>query len=311
VGSPVRIPYSTPEEWLAVRNRGIGGSDAAAILGLNRFKSPLQVYLEKRGEAEPDDLSGNERVYWGNRLEALVADEYEKRTGRKVRRVNAVLQHPRHPWMLASLDRDVVAGDRILEVKTTAGGEDWGEEGTDQVPVHYLIQAMHYLAVTGASVCDLAVLISGRNFRVYQILRDNDLIETMIEQEQEFWQNVQDGNPPPPRSLEDVNRLFPRSAEDAAALADAVTEQRCASLATLMAESKSIESQIESLRVLIQAEIGTASTLVNPAGEILATWKSQKTARFDTKKFSRDYPILDEQYRVTAESRRFLLKVKG
>ncbi len=308
---PNRIPYATHEEWLAIRNRGLGGSDIAAVLGFNRFKSPLQVYLEKRGEAAPEDLSDNERVYWGTRLESLVAEEYEKRTSRKVRRVNAVLQHPDHPWMLASLDRDVVADDRILEVKTTAGGDEWGEEGTDQVPVNYLMQTMHYLAVTGASVCDLAVLISGRDFRIYQIHRDNDLIEEMIRRGDEFWSAVMDGVPPAPRSLEDVNLLFPSSAEATAATADAFTLLECSNLADLQARAKELDSLIEASRVAIQTHIGSAESLVSPDGQILATWKSQKTARFDTKKFAKDHPDLDEQYRVTTESRRFLLKVKG
>jgi putative phage-type endonuclease len=209
------LTYETEDEWLALRQQGIGGSDASVACGMSPYKQAAILYLEKRGEREPDDLSDNERVYWGTVLEDVVANEYSRRTGRKVRRVNRILQSKAHPFMLASLDRDVVGEKRILECKTTdKHTQGWGDPGTDQVPSHYLMQTQHYLAVTGAEIADLAVLIGGNDFRIYTIQRDEDLIQAMIQLETEFWKNVVEGNPPAidfdaKNALETVKLLYP------------------------------------------------------------------------------------------------------
>lgn len=113
------------EDWLEVRKRGIGSSDAAAAVGLNPYKSQLELWLEKTGRdgTLPKDDPNDESTptYWGNLLEPIVASHYTRRTGNKVRRVNAVLQHPHPdlPWMLANIDREVIGADdvQILDVK--------------------------------------------------------------------------------------------------------------------------------------------------------------------------------------------------
>lgn len=200
------------DEWLALRNTGIGGSDAGTVLGVNRYKQPLQLYKEKRGEIEADDLSDKLAVRIGNGLEDYVAQLYSEETGRRVERCSTMLRHPEHPWMLGNLDRLVWEGDKrpqhkgqirtrhILECKTTLSrfidSEAWGPSGTDQVPIHYLAQCQHYMAVTGAELCDLAVLMSGPDFRIYQIKRDDDLIANMVEHEAAFWDRVQTGKAP-------------------------------------------------------------------------------------------------------------------
>lgn len=312
VNNVIRLPYQSRDEWLSIRNTGIGGSDAAAALGLNPYKSPLALYLEKRGEVEPDDLSDNDAVRWGAILEDVIADEYARRTGRKVRRVNRVLQHPQHKWMLASLDRDVVGEDRILEVKTAGVqmASTWGEVGTDAVPAQYLIQAMHYLAVTGASVCDIAVLIGGRDFRIYEIARDDELIASIIQIEGGFWSAVQMGLAPEPRSLSDMAALFPRALESAAVEADEMTLSRCRELAAIKAEIKALEDAAEVHEIEIKRAIGDAARLLADGAEV-ATWKSVSSSRFDGKRFAADHPDMDKHYRTTSESRRFVLKVKA
>ena len=112
------------EDWLSVRRNGIGSSDAAAAVGLNPYKSQLALWMEKTGRDDlfaPIDVNDESTpVYWGTLLEPIVAASYVKRTGNRVRKVNAVLQHPDHPWMLANLDREVVGVPevQILECKT-------------------------------------------------------------------------------------------------------------------------------------------------------------------------------------------------
>ena len=178
------------------RKNGIGGSDAGVIAGLSTFKTPFELWLEKRGELEPQDLSDNAAVHFGVVLEDVIAQEYLDRTGNKIRRMNKTIYHKQYPWMLANLDRDVVNSNRILEVKTAGFAVGWGEAGTDKVPESYLLQCQHYLAVTDKEIADLAVLIGGRDFRIYHIPRDDDLVNSLIEIESEFWDKVCSGEQP-------------------------------------------------------------------------------------------------------------------
>lgn len=187
------------QEQLEARKQGIGGSDAAAAIGLSPYKTPLELYLEKRGEIKPPDLSDNPKVHFGEVLEEIIAQEYTRQTGRKVRRVNQTLYHPDYPWMLCHLDRSVVGGNGYaLECKATSIKEGWGEEGTDQVPEPILIQCQHNLAVAGKRVMDVPVLISGWDWRLYSVPRDDEFIRLLIEEEACFQDMIVKGTPPEP-----------------------------------------------------------------------------------------------------------------
>ncbi|MCK9506378.1 MAG: YqaJ viral recombinase family protein [Porticoccaceae bacterium] len=150
------------EKWLKVRQTGIGSSDAAAAIGLNPYKSQLELWLEKtnrdQGLAKPDPDDDTAPVFWGVVLEPVVAAQYQRRTGLKVRRVNAILQHPDIPWMLANIDREVVGSGevQILECKTAGlnGARLW----RDGVPKYVEVQVMHQLAVTGKQTADVRLL---------------------------------------------------------------------------------------------------------------------------------------------------------
>ena len=182
-----------------VRRTGLGGTDVARILGLSRFGSAMDVYLEKRALTAP--LIETEVMSWGKILEEPVAKAYASKTGRKIRREASFLRHAENPWAFANIDRwSLLRGTpkRVLEVKVSSvfTADDFGEEYTDQVPGGYLAQSLWYLYVTGAEQADLAVLIGGNKHRVYTIPRDEDLIGDMVEQAAEFWSNTQAGIPP-------------------------------------------------------------------------------------------------------------------
>ena len=182
------------DQWLKVRKGGIGSSDAATAVGLNPYKSQLQLWMEKTGRdgglplVDPND--DQSPMYWGTLLEPIVAAHYSRRTGHRVRRVNAVLQHPQYPWMLANIDREVVGAPdvQILECKTAGihGARLWREG----VPEYVQLQVMHQLAVTGKQAADVAVLIGGQELQVFRIERDDTLIAQLITLEQQFWVNV-------------------------------------------------------------------------------------------------------------------------
>lgn len=181
-------------EWLRERQKGIGGSDIGAILGLNKYKTAFEVYLEK---TEPILNIGeqSESAYWGDQFEEVVAKEFEKRTGKKVRRDRRHFQNKKYPFMIANIDRRVVGENSILECKTANQylAKEWEEE---EVPASYLVQVQHYLAVTGAAKGYIAVLIGGQKFIWKEVERDDELIEYIIEAEKEFWKMVQEKTPP-------------------------------------------------------------------------------------------------------------------
>ncbi|MGV3084581.1 YqaJ viral recombinase family nuclease [Enterococcus dispar] len=185
----------THQEWLADRRKGIGGSDVATILGLNKWKSPYQLWLEKTGQITLDDSSG-EAAYWGTALEPLVANRFSEVTGKKVRRRNKVFEHPDFPFLRANIDRDIVGEDAVLECKTANQflAKEW--EG-DEIPMQYICQVQHYMNVLNREYAYFAVLIGGQKFLWKRIDRDQDLINAITERLVEFWEeNVLKGIPP-------------------------------------------------------------------------------------------------------------------
>lgn len=174
--------------WLATRNMGLGGSDAAIVVGLSKWKSPFQLWMEKTGQAEPEDLSENECVYWGTVLEQAVADRFCELTGKKVQR-RGLMQSVEHPFMLASVDRMVVGENAGLECKTANGfaAKQWTD---DEVPNAYYCQCQHYMAVTGCERWYIACLIGGNHF-VWKVIERNEAdIKALIEAEEKFWARV-------------------------------------------------------------------------------------------------------------------------
>lgn len=183
------------EQWLRERKKGIGGSDVAAILGLSKWKSAYDIWVDKTTDVLQEEYS-NESIYWGNVLEEIVAQEFSKQTGVKVRRNNKILQHPEYYWMRASIDRKIVGENALLECKTTSeyNKNEWKD---DEIPLNYILQCMHYLAVTGFEKCYIACLVGGRHFIYKKILRDEEVIKVLIEKERIFWQEHVEKNIPP------------------------------------------------------------------------------------------------------------------
>ena len=181
--------------WLKLRNKGLGGSDAGIIVGVNPWKSPYQLWLEKTGQVEPENISEKEAVYWGTQLEDMVAREFMKRTGKKVQR-HGMLESAAYPFLLANVDRLVIGEDAGLECKTTSAFKykDW--EG-DNVPDSYYVQCQHYMMVTGLPRWYIAALIGGQHYVWKCIERNEDDIEALFAAEHVFWtKNVTCGIPP-------------------------------------------------------------------------------------------------------------------
>ena len=297
------------EEWLKARRKGIGGSDAAAIAGLNKWKSPVSVYLEKIGQA-PEEKVNSESAYWGTMLEDVVAQEFSKRTGLKVRRRNAILQHPEYPFMLANIDRLIVGEKAGLECKT-ASEYLKGEWKDDEVPAQYLIQCQHYMAVTGYDAWWIAVLIGGNKFVYKKIERDEDIIQYLIQIESDFWNNhVLKKNPPmfdgsdassdllkalyPTAKFDDEIELPPDASELIEKYEQAKQEEEEAAIRRKEAENQ------------LKAMLGEYEKAF--AGDRIVTWKNVRSSRVDTKLLKEKYPEVYREVSKETISRRFAIK---
>lgn len=306
------------EDWLAVRKQGIGSSDAGAAVGLNPYKSQLELWLEKTGrdttlpKADPHDEESP--MYWGNVLEPIVAWHYSKRTKNKVRRINAVLQHPNPDmsWMLANIDREVIGADdvQILECKTAGinGARLW-KEG---IPEYVELQVMHQLAVTGKQAADVAVLLGGQHLEIHRIERDKQMIARLIELERKFWTYVETDTPPPSdgsASAEAALRcLYPEDNGQTvdfsghAGLAEAYLELKA--VRRSIGEKETREAQ---LKQMLQQAIGEATRAEFSSGYI--SWKKSKGCTvLDVERLLKEKPYLQVRYAKTKEgSRRFLI----
>lgn len=295
-------------EWLQQRKKGIGGSDIAAILGLNKYKSPIKLYMEKIGEAPKEDTQ-SEAAYWGNVLEEVVAQEFAKRTGMKVRKRNAILQHEEYPYMLANVDRLIVGKKEGLECKTSSEylKNDWSE---DEVPSAYFVQCQWYMFITGYKLWHLAVLIGGNKFRFFTIERDEELIEIMKEKAIEFWtEHVMEKNPPEfdgsQASTDLLSALYPEGKPEQIDLPGYFFEdlQKYDSLKErieeLTEEKKAIENKIKGY----MAEVETGFVQ-----DRKITWKTTKSKQLDTKRLQKEKPEIYAEYVKESTSRRFLIK---
>jgi putative phage-type endonuclease len=304
------------EEWLEFRKRGIGSSDAAAAVGLNPYKSQLELWMEKTGKDQdlprPDPNDETSPLYWGILLEPIVAAHYTRRTGNRVRRINAVLQHHAQPWMLANIDREILGDDgvQILECKTAGfnGAKLWA----DGVPEYVQLQVMHQLAVTGKAAADVAVLVCGQELRIHRIHRDEQMISNLIELERAFWAHVESGRPPPADGSDSADRalrcLFPH--DSGASLDFSSDLEMSASFSDLLAVRRVLAEHLEleaKLKQRIQQRMGDASRAVFDGGNV--TWKRAKDgSAFDLGRLLRDRPELAITYSAsTPGSRRFLI----
>ncbi len=274
------------DAWLDIRKQGIGASDAAAAVGVSPYQSPLELWMIKTGrdsalpQPDPDDQASP--MYWGNLLEPIVAQQYSKRTGHKVRKVNAVLQHPDadKAWMLANLDYAIVNHPdvQILECKTAG---EWGAKlWKDGVPEYVQCQVQHQLAVTGKTAADVCVLICGQEIRIYRIERDEALIEKLIALERQFWHCVETDTPPPVDGSDSSGRalkyLYPNDSGDVLDLTE--DSHLCQVFTDLLAARDTIaqaQQQEDLYKQTLQEKMGEASRIIFPTGEV--SWKKNKT----------------------------------
>lgn len=301
-------------EQLDGRLTGIGASDAAVAMGLSPYRTPLSLYLEKVGEAEPADLSDNEIVRWGNILEPIIAREWSERTGVKAHRVNETLRHPEHDFMLCHLDFRQVGCKRVLEIKNVNqfhAARAFGDEGTDQVPDQYLVQVHHQIVITralwGWDGGDLAALVGGNSLRVFSFEYDPELEALIVEKLAEFWKRVLDREPPEPTTIDDLTTLYERDNGEIKTVDASVFDlwQRYWQIkGEADAWSKQLDEVKDELRFAIAEAAGIAleslegdqGAGIEYGGRTLATWKSQSSRRFNVAGFRKAHPDLADEF---------------
>jgi len=296
------------EEWLVLRRKGIGGSDAAAILGLNPWKTSMDVWLEKTGEFSADDEPDNEKMYWGNMLEDIVAREFMTRTGLKVRRRNAILQHRKHHFMIANVDRLVIGHKAGLECKTAGqySADDWAMG----VPDYYIPQVQHYMAVTGYKAWYVAVLIGGQEFKYYKIARDNYFIRQLIEAETEFWNLVETRIPPPidgtKASTELVKKLYPEAEKGKEIDLPFEAFELIQQYERACEEEKRIQLIKDEAANKLKEMLGTAEKGAIHGRQVI--WQNVVAKRLDTKALQKEYPDIYQRFAQESVYRRFSIK---
>lgn len=281
------------DQFLAERMSGLGGSDLGAVLGLSRFRTPLDVWMEKTGRAAPKE--SNLAMRFGTMAEAFVAAEYEAATGRRVEGYTKMLRHPDAP-LIGHVDRLVVAHgekmashkgvirtDRLLECKTAhpmaLSGGDWGETGTDLVPPSYLIQCAAYMALTGCHTADLACLFGNAELRVYTIARDMELEAQLIEQARDWWtRHVMADVPPEPSTPDECRRLWPSHRVGKSLIVDVTVAKDVEALHACKAEIKAIEATAAEIETRVLTAFGDAEE-ISYMGRKLATWKANKAGQ--------------------------------
>ena len=297
------------EQWLEYRRKGIGGSDASVVCGINRYKSPVELWLDKTNQIPAEEAG--EAAYWGTLLEDVVRSEFSKRTGINVKQVHYILQSEEHPFMLANLDgvcEHPEFGTCGFEAKTASAYK--ASEWEDGIPDEYQLQIQHYMAVTGYRGFYIAVLIGGNTFRWKFIERDEELISMLIELESDFWYHVQDLTPPPldgsKASAQFLAERFPNSTNktqlklpDSAAQLIEEYDSACEQLEVLNEQKQKAENQLKQML----GEHESAS-----AGNHIITWKSISQERLDSKTLKAEHPTLYKKYSNQTSYRRFSIK---
>lgn len=323
----INIKKMTREEWLAERRRSIGGSEIGAIMGLNnKYQSAVSVWMNKLGivpDAEP-----SEAMIQGTDLEPYVAERFTRLTGKHVRRCNYIMRNDDYPHLHANVDRLVVAEYAGLECKTASALSVSKFKG-GEFPASYYAQCVAYMAVTGLPVWYLAVVVLGKEFKVFKLVKAGGNTETpdwcesvtVVDDAEfaaikdtvaDFWQHVEtetipeiDGSMATANALGTIYSATDPVPDIPAELGD--MSEKIRTLLKLKEEKSRIENNIRLFENEIKARMEVAETAY--CDDVKITWKPQERTTFDYKRFAKDHPSIDlSKYTKTTKSRIFRIK---
>lgn len=296
-------------QWLKERQKGIGGSDVGAIMGVSRWKSPFEVYVDKTEEITEVKEAG-EASYFGNILEEVVAREFFRRTGKKVRKDKRQLVHKTHEFMMGNIDRRIVGENAILECATVNafGAKEW--EG-EEIPPSFILQCQHYMEVMSADNCYIAALIGGQRFVYKEIKRDEELISMIVEAEKDFWINhVQKRIPPKPDGSEAASKYLSKTYKNfdktlevslKAEYRDKINEYL-----NIKNQMKTFDEALKVIENNLKNELGNAER--GSVENFQVIWKGIISNRIDSKVLKEKYPEIYKEVCRQSVSRRFEIK---
>ena len=300
----------THDEWLEDRRKSIGGSDAAAVIGLNRYRTPMEVYADKLGALPPKEDTESMRL--GRDLEEYVAQRFCEASGKKVRRLTETLRNPKYPFAHANIDRRVIGEKAGLECKFS-NSLSLKRYKNGEFPDEYYTQCVHYLAVTGWERWYLAVIIVGVGIKIFTIERDEAEIEALMNAERNFWENhVLKQIPPEPQGTESdntaINSLFKES-ENGASVQLTGFRDKLRIRDDIVQQIKLLESEKQRIEQEIKLEMGENETAETE--EYSITWKTQSRRTFSKELFIAKYPGEDiDKLMKTTETRIMKIKIK-
>jgi putative phage-type endonuclease len=292
----------TKEEWLIVRKNGIGGSDAASVVGLNPYKSAVSVYLDKTTEEIKEEK--NYKMELGQKLENFVAREFARLTGKKVRNVNGILKNNKYPFAIANIDKAVVGEKAFLECQVTNSYSK--KEWREQPPIHCQIQCHHYMGVTGATHCYIAALVGNEELIIYKLDRDEEVIEDIMKKEETFWNEYILGEQiPDPDGSEDYSMFLKEKYKEFKdeSLIIFMKEDKLSRHSEVTSLIKDLEIEKKAIEQHIQNEMKEYE--IAYIGDKKITWKSQSRSSLDTKRLKKEHPEIADQYMKTTTSRVF------
>ena len=294
-------------EWLRLRKTGIGGSDAGAVCGVNPYSSAMKVFQDKTGETVEEQDS--EAVRIGHDLEQYVAERFTEATGLKVRRSNFMYRSKEHLFMIADVDRLVIGEDAGLECKTASAynADKWSD---GDIPLHYVMQCYHYMAVTGKRVWYIAALILGQGFVYRKLEWDDDLIGRLIDVEGDFWNNhVVKGTMPPPdgsKACDEVIEKYFGSAKPGGTVSLAGFDGKLERRRTILKEIAELETEKKQIEQEVKLAMGEHELAVS--GNYRVPWGNVDSTRLDTKRIKAEQPEIYADYATVSHCRRFEVK---
>lgn len=298
-----KVKTANHEEWLKLRSQYIGGSDAAAVVGLNAYSSPYSLWAEKTGRVP--GFAGNLACEVGTYLEEFVAQKFAQETGKKVRRCNLSFLNSDYPFAIANIDREVIGEDAGLEIKTTDSLNLKKFKG-GEYPANYYCQMVHYLAVTGKKRWYLAVLIGNKEFKWFTLERDEAEIAALMTAESAFWELVKTDTPPvvdgAQATSEALKTIYAESDDSVCDLT---------AFSANLHQYIALKKQIKELEELADKCANEIKEFMGASGGgecdgYKVSWKSQTRRTFDSKQFAKGNPDVDlSGYYKTSDSRVF------
>lgn len=298
--STVKMPH---EEWLARRRNSIGGSDSAAVVGLNAYVSPYSLWAEKSGKIP--GFAGNLATEVGTYMEEFVAQKFAAESGKKVRRFNKIIYNPDYPFAHVNIDRDVVGEDAGLECKTT-DSMNMKKFKNGEYPANYYVQCVHSMAITGAKRWYLAVLIGNKEFKWFTIERDEAEIAALMTAEADFWKLVKTDTPPAVDGTQATSEALKTIYADSD---DSICD--LTAFSANLRQYMALKKQIKELETLAEEAANKIKEFMGSSGGgecdgFKVSWKPQTRSTFDSKRFAKENPDIDlSGYYKTTNARMF------